>query len=287
MSRDLAARGHRVVGLDASPTLLRLAREEHPEGEYVLGDAAALPFEDGTFDLVVAFNSLMDVQDMPGAVAEAARVLEPGGRICVCVTHPTADAGGFESPAPDARFVIDGDYFATRRVEVTEEKNGLAMTFRGWAYPLEAYARALEDAGLLVEAIREPRFASPGRQPVPLEPRADVPPAARGAAALVAAPARPELGEPGDDAEADPDRRQQDVEDEVRDDEDQPPERPVAQRHAPLRQRLPPHARTWSPRRSSITRRTRWAVSSIESSEMSITGQPSRRCSFRASSSSS
>ena len=30
------------------------------------------------------------------------------------------------------------------------------MTFHGWAYPLEAYTRALEDAGLRIEALREP-----------------------------------------------------------------------------------------------------------------------------------
>ena len=165
MARDLAARGHHVVGLDASPTLVRLAREAHPEGEYLLGDAAALPFEDGAFDLVVAFNSLMDVQDMPRAVAEAARVLEPSGRFCVCVTHPLADAGAFESRAPDARFVIEGSYFGRRRVEIPEERNGLQVTFRGWAYPLEAYTRALESAGLVIEAVREPPYVAPDGSP--------------------------------------------------------------------------------------------------------------------------
>ncbi len=163
--RDLAARGHRVVGLDASPTLVRLAREEDPEGEYVLGDAAVLPFDDGAFDLVVAFNSLMDVQDMPRAVSEAGRVLEPGGHLCVCVTHPLADAGTFESGEPDARFVIEGSYFGRRRFEGTFERAGLTVTFRGWAYPLEAYARALEEAGFLVEAIREPRYVAPDGSP--------------------------------------------------------------------------------------------------------------------------
>jgi ubiquinone/menaquinone biosynthesis C-methylase UbiE len=46
-------------------------------------DAAALPFADGSYDLVVADNSLMDVADMPAANREAARVLQPGGRFCI------------------------------------------------------------------------------------------------------------------------------------------------------------------------------------------------------------
>src|SRR5437764_4768130 len=60
VTRDLAARGHTVVAIDASPTLLELAREADPDGEYVLGDATAVPFEDASFDLVVSYNVLMD-----------------------------------------------------------------------------------------------------------------------------------------------------------------------------------------------------------------------------------
>jgi SAM-dependent methyltransferase len=157
VARDLAARGHHVTGIDASPTLVRLAKEADPAGEYVLGDAASLPFEDESFDLVVAYNSLMDIADMPGAVRQAARVLEPAGRLCICVTHPLADAGRFERREADAPFTITGSYFGRRRFEETFERAGLAMTFHGWCYPLEDYMRALEDAGLLVEALREPR----------------------------------------------------------------------------------------------------------------------------------
>jgi SAM-dependent methyltransferase len=153
VSRDLAARGHRVTGLDASPTLLAAAREARPEGRYVLADAAAAPFPDASFDLVVAFNALMDVQDMPGTVREAARLLEPGGRLCVSVTHPLADAGSWDD---QERFVVAGSYFGRRRFEGTFERDGLTMTFRGWCYPLVAYARALEEAGFLIEALREP-----------------------------------------------------------------------------------------------------------------------------------
>ena len=156
VARDLAARGHQVTGVDAAPTLLRAAAEAHPDGRYLVADAADLPFEDSSFDLVVAYNSLMDVPDMPGAVREAARVLQPHGSLCACVTHPLADAGRFATADGDAPFVIDGSYLESRRFEERFERDGLEMTFRSWAYPLEAYSRALEAARLRIDALREP-----------------------------------------------------------------------------------------------------------------------------------
>jgi SAM-dependent methyltransferase len=156
VARDLAEHGHRVTGVDASPTLLAAAQEADPQGDYVLADAADLPFPDETFDLVVAYNSLMDVQDMPGAVREAARVLEPGCRFCACVVHPMTDAGRFAASEADAPFVISGSYFGKREIAEPFERDGLSITFHGWCYPLEDYTRAFEEAGLLIEALREP-----------------------------------------------------------------------------------------------------------------------------------
>jgi SAM-dependent methyltransferase len=156
VTRDLKARGYSVVAVDAAPTLVRLARDADPTGEYRVADAAELPFDDATFDLVVAFNSLMDIDDMPGAVCEAARVLETGGRLCACITHPMRDAGRFLSSAPDARFVIEGSYFGKRRFQLRIRRGRHDVEFRGWVYPLEDYMRALEEAGFLVEALREP-----------------------------------------------------------------------------------------------------------------------------------
>jgi SAM-dependent methyltransferase len=163
VTRDLLDRGHRVTALDASPTLLRAAAEHGPGAEYVLGTAEALPFADASFGLVVAYNVLMDVDDMPAAVGEAARVLEPGGRLCMCVTHPFADAGGFAHDGDDAPFVVDGSYLGARRFHMRMERGGRAMTFDGHAYPLEDYARALEAAGLAIEALREPPPGPPPR----------------------------------------------------------------------------------------------------------------------------
>jgi ubiquinone/menaquinone biosynthesis C-methylase UbiE len=156
VTRDLKARGHRIVGVDVAPTMVQLASRADPGGEYVEADAAKLPFDDGTFDLAVAFNSLMDVDDMPAAVREAARVLEPDGRFCICITHPMRDAGRFEESGRDAPLVIRESYFGKRRYELSVARDGLELHFRSWAYSLETYMRALEAAGFLVEALREP-----------------------------------------------------------------------------------------------------------------------------------
>lgn len=170
VARDLAARGHRVTAVDSAPTLLQAAIEADPDGTYLLADAASLPCDDSSFDLVVSYNALMDIDDMPGAVHEAARVLEPGGRFCVCITHPVMDAGSFESKEPDARFVIEGSYLGRRRFEGTFQRDGLEITFRGWCYPLSDYARAFEDAGFLIERLREPTstIEDPRHDRVPL-----------------------------------------------------------------------------------------------------------------------
>jgi ubiquinone/menaquinone biosynthesis C-methylase UbiE len=155
-TRDLVARGHRVIAIDGSPTLLHHAQTVDLISRYLVADASSLPFRDGSFGAVVAYNSLMDFDDMAGAVRESARVLQPNGRLCVCVTHPIADAGRFESREAEALFVIRETYLAKRKFEETFERNGIRMTYHGWCYPLEAYFEAFEKAGLLVEKLREP-----------------------------------------------------------------------------------------------------------------------------------
>jgi SAM-dependent methyltransferase len=157
---DLNSRGHRVAGLDTSHTLLVHARREDIDSVFIRADGAHLPFPDQWFDLAVAYNSLQVVPDMPATVREIARVLTTGGRFCFCVSHPISDVGRFTDDSPDAAFAVRDDYFANQRVDDTVERAGLAMRFRGWTYPLQDYTLALEQAGLKIEAIREPRPAN-------------------------------------------------------------------------------------------------------------------------------
>ena len=99
---------------------------------------------------------LMDVEDMPAAVKEISRVMRPGGQLMISIVHPIADHGHFEGTGPDRRFVLDSTYFGRQRFEAAEERDGLTMHFAGWSQPLEAYAAALENAGLAITSLREP-----------------------------------------------------------------------------------------------------------------------------------
>ena len=164
VARDLAAMGHRVLALDAAPTMVRRTREA---GGGLLGvlcaDAARLPLAGGAADLAVAFMSLHDMDEMAGVVREVARVLRPGGRLCAAVVHPVNEAGRFRAPEADAEFVIAGSYFERRRASAVVEAGGLRMAFEAMHRPLRDYFGALEEAGLCTEAVREPQPGDGGR----------------------------------------------------------------------------------------------------------------------------
>ncbi len=65
VSRVLAGRGYQVVGLDAAQALVRLATSHKPRQPYVAGNAGALPFRDQSFDLVLAYMAMPDIDGMP------------------------------------------------------------------------------------------------------------------------------------------------------------------------------------------------------------------------------
>jgi SAM-dependent methyltransferase len=156
LTRDLRRLGHRAIGVDSSQSLIAAAREADPDGDYLHADAAALPFEGGSADLVVAFMALMDMDNMPGAVAEIGRVLEPGGRLVAAVVHPIDSAGQFvpREGGDDAPFVIES-YLERRPYTDHLERGGLSMTFSSIHFTLEDYSRALETCGFLIEQVRE------------------------------------------------------------------------------------------------------------------------------------
>ena len=82
LANDLAVRGHDVTGLDPERDNLVVARayDRSRSATYLVGDARELPFADDSFDVVCAMDLLEHVEEPARVIAEAARVLAPGGR---------------------------------------------------------------------------------------------------------------------------------------------------------------------------------------------------------------
>ena len=81
----------RVTGLDVSPRMVEAARAAIEPGQQVtaeVGDVGALPYRDGSVDLVVSTLSQHHWPDLPAAVRELTRVLAPGGRIWIYDVRP-------------------------------------------------------------------------------------------------------------------------------------------------------------------------------------------------------
>lgn len=81
LANYLGERGHRVTGLDTTKENLLVARhyDQSRRVTYQVGDACALPFASGSFDVVCAMDLLEHVDHPDRLIAEATRVLRPGG----------------------------------------------------------------------------------------------------------------------------------------------------------------------------------------------------------------
>ena len=144
----LVEQGAQVVGVDISPEMLRHARERLPAASFLAGDLAdPLPFEDGSFDVVVAGLVMHYLRDWVPTLRELRRVLRPDGALVLSTHHP----------AMDAELSGSGDYFATEllcdRWTVGEHEYDV----RFWHRPLSGMFREVAEAGLRVDELSEPQ----------------------------------------------------------------------------------------------------------------------------------
>ena len=163
LGRALQEAGHRVVGVDITYSMARAAASHEDPLIVVVGDGARLPVQDRAVDLVVAYMCLMDMDDFAGAIQEAARVLQPGGRFCLAIVHPIYTAGRF---LEDGTFLLDRSYLGIWRYPSSIERRGIETTFHSEHRPISAYTGALEEAGFVIESLQEP---------IPEEPIASLP----------------------------------------------------------------------------------------------------------------
>jgi len=172
-TRLLADRGARVTAVDVSGRFIAHARRaevDAPKGiRYLVASAVALPFEDASFDFATGFMSFMDVPGADRVLAEAYRILRPGGFLQFSITHPCFDTPHRRNlrDATGRTYAIEvGDYFRRTEGEIVEwifssappeVRQGLSC-FKVPVFhrPLSEWLNGLLGVGFSLEVIAEP-----------------------------------------------------------------------------------------------------------------------------------
>lgn len=152
--RLLAGSGVETTGIDPTAALIEAARRRHPEGRYMVARAENLPFRVSSFDLVISYLSLVDIEDLPAAAAEMARVLAPGGKLLIAnlASHNSAGRWLEDDRGIAAGYLLD-DYLEERSFR--QEWNG--MNIENWHRPLSSYMQIFLRNRLRLSYFDEPR----------------------------------------------------------------------------------------------------------------------------------
>jgi ubiquinone/menaquinone biosynthesis C-methylase UbiE len=148
-----------VTGVDPSPRFVARARRlaEDLPADFMIGDARALDFEDASFDAVVFHTALCHVPEREQALAEAHRVLKPGGRLAVfdgdyaTITFARDAADPLQSCAEAVLEMVVHDPWLMRRIAPMLDEHGFAdVQLHGHSYASAGgteYFLALVDRG--------------------------------------------------------------------------------------------------------------------------------------------
>jgi ubiquinone/menaquinone biosynthesis C-methylase UbiE len=157
--------GWSVVGIDESDDQLRVAepRADAVGAELVHGDATELPFADESFDAVAAVLVSTDIEPWERLVAEASRVLRPGGRFVHVGTHPSFVGPHSVFDADQNRWIVGKGYRERRRQFDLPafRPEGIRIRVGAVHAPLDDFLNAIIDSGLRITLVREGRKADP------------------------------------------------------------------------------------------------------------------------------
>jgi SAM-dependent methyltransferase len=145
-AEELVARGATVIGFDASPEMVRLARRRVGAGADFRVHLLGRPLEwleDASVDGALLALVIHHVDDRVGALREISRVLRPGGFLVVSTHHPTTDW-----------VRLGGSYFD---VEKLDEVWHRGWRVQYWRQPLSRSCDEFAEAGFLIERLVEPR----------------------------------------------------------------------------------------------------------------------------------
>ena len=151
--RMLGAMGLRTSGIDPTERLVAAAQAKDPDSDYHVCGAEALPFADASFDLCVSYLSLIDIELIDQAIAEAARVTKPGGGFLIANLSSINSAGiwNYGLTGKARHYAID-DYMKVRTVR--QRWKGIDII--NWHRPFSVYFEMLLRHGFLLKMFLEP-----------------------------------------------------------------------------------------------------------------------------------
>lgn len=152
--RMLERRGAEVFGLDPTEALLTRSLEKS-SAPVVRGVGELLPFQSESFDAVVFYLSLIDIEGFEEAIGEAARVLKSGGKIVVANLNPfvTALPFGWHRDASGERMHYPIDDYLTRKADIAKWRG---IEIINYHRPMSDYLHAFLNTGLMLTAFDEP-----------------------------------------------------------------------------------------------------------------------------------
>ena len=146
-----------ILGVDISEKMLAVAREEHPDIEYVRGDISDLSFVSGTFDVVFSSLAVHYIADFDALAGSVYGLLNDGGYFIFSQEHPLTTA-----PIPGASWTRDENGVALH-YNLTDYGRSGKRTTRWFVDGVEKYHRSFSDivnalckAGFVLERMLEP-----------------------------------------------------------------------------------------------------------------------------------
>jgi SAM-dependent methyltransferase len=189
-ARRLAARGAEVLGLDASPRTVELARRDAKEAGldppplFEVGEAhdpAAFPRR--SFDVATLVLSLQSAERPEKVLRNVARALKPGGRLVVALDHPCFRIAGSTrwgwDPSQSIQFRRVDRYRSLHRIEIPAPTDSAGeLPAHAFHWPLERLFGALRAAGFQIVDLTEPvsdRSSEEGRSGAEERARQEIP----------------------------------------------------------------------------------------------------------------
>jgi ubiquinone/menaquinone biosynthesis C-methylase UbiE len=160
-SRELARAGAEVTGIDAAEYLIKSARGRSPEIKYFVASATDLrQFNNDSFDAASCIMAVQNMEPLERVVGEAARLLKPGGRLLLVMSHPC-----FRIPRQSGWGIDEKRKLQYRRIDsyLSAQKIPIQMhpgynpDLLTWTFhrPLSEYFAALAAHGLAVTSLEE------------------------------------------------------------------------------------------------------------------------------------